>query len=114
MKTVNNLRNMGGGGNHTLAAFLERGMAAQKAADKAIAKAPEQMSEHPDDFIPPRPWGIEISGNYLLIGSVTPEQPDRVDETVFRMEYGEDEHRVNRAVELARAKFIVQAVNRHR
>jgi hypothetical protein len=71
------------------------------------------MSQHPDDMIPPRPWGIEICGNYLRIGSVAPDQPNRVDETVFWMEYGEDEG-VNPAIELARAKFIIEAVNRQR
>jgi len=40
-------------------------------------------------------------------------RPNRVDETVFWMEYGEDEG-VNPAIELARAKFIIEAVNRQR
>jgi hypothetical protein len=64
-----------------------------------------------DDMIPPRPWGIQICGDYLRIGSVSPDDPDHVDETVFHIDYDDS---TNREIEMARAKFIVDAVNRHR
>jgi hypothetical protein len=33
-----------------------------------------------DDYIPPLPWGIQVAANKLLIGSVSPDQPETVDE----------------------------------
>jgi hypothetical protein len=62
-----------------------------------------------DDIIPPTPWGIQVSEKFLLIGSVSPEEPERVDEIVCRVDY--EQGVVNREIELARAQFIVAAVN---
>jgi hypothetical protein len=44
--------------------------------------------------------------------SINPDAPDRVDEIVFRMDY-EDGGGINREIEMARAKFIVEAVNNY-
>jgi hypothetical protein len=84
--------------------------AADRAENFTARSQPELISRlmDDDDMIPPTPWGIQISGDHLRIGSVSPEEPDRVDETVFVMDFGED---VNREIELARAQFIVAAVN---
>jgi hypothetical protein len=61
--------------------------------------------------IPPLPWGIQVTANRLLIGSVSSDQPETVDEIVFAMDF--QDRVVNRAIEYARAKFIVTAVNNY-
>jgi hypothetical protein len=66
-----------------------------------------------DKNIPPLPWTIEVGDARLLIGSEDTEEPGRVDEIVFSMDY-EDGGGINREIEMARAKFIVEAVNRLR
>ncbi len=64
-----------------------------------------------DDYIPPLPWGIQVAANKLLIGSLSPDQPETVDEIVFTMDF--EDGVVNRDIEYARAKFIVTAVNNY-
>jgi hypothetical protein len=59
------------------------------------------MENAPDDNIPPLPWGIQVAANKLLIGSVSPDQPQTVDEIVFEMDF--EDGVVNRHIEYARA-----------
>jgi hypothetical protein len=71
------------------------------------------MENAPDDSIPPLPWDIQGAANKLLIGSVSPDQPQpqTVDQIVFEMEF--EDGVVNRHIEYARAEFIVAAVNKY-
>ena len=64
----------------------------------------------PDD-IPPLPWTIQVGKRQLVIGSANPDLPGEVDEIVFTMNY--EDGFVNREIEMARAKFILDAVNNY-
>jgi hypothetical protein len=58
--------------------------------------------------IPPRPWGIEEHETYLRVGSLA--ENGTIDETVFTISL----EGANLLTELARARFIIDAVNKHR
>jgi hypothetical protein len=64
----------------------------------------------PDD-IPPLPWTFQVGKRQLVIGSANPDLPGEVDEIVFTMNY--EDGFVNREIEMARAKFILDAVNNY-
>jgi hypothetical protein len=86
MKT-GKLANMGGSGKHTVAAFLERGMVVQKAADEAIAKATASPPRPPTNY---RLQGIAAALGALAREYMEPELAamvlDSLDLTVADLE----------------------------
>ena len=60
------------------------------------------------DMIPPTPWGIESHDKFLRVCSL--EDDGSFGEVVFYMNH-DDQLGEHQPIEMARAKFIVQAVN---
>ena len=56
--------------------------------------------------VPPRPWGIHETEGAIRVGSLAPD--GTIDETVFWI----DLDGAHQPTELARARFIVETVNR--
>jgi hypothetical protein len=54
---------------------------------------------------------LQVGKRQLVIGSANPDLPGEVDEIVFTMNY--EDGFVNREIEMARAKFILDAVNNY-
>jgi hypothetical protein len=56
--------------------------------------------------VPPRPWGIQETHNFIRVGSLASD--GRIDESVFWI----DLKGAHRPTELARARFIVETINK--
>ena len=59
-----------------------------------------------DWWIPRRPWGLQVRGDRVVIGAV--DQSGEVMEAVCFLEYDDS---TQKPLKMARAQFIVDAVN---